>query len=416
MSLTGTPLVVLLVVLAAALPLLAGALRLRGRSDVPPVRRGAVRSRRAAAAAGVAGLVVAGQVAAVLAAGAVVNDYGDFYTSWSELAGHEAAVPPAVAVGPVGADRPGGGRSGGVLAAAAPGTAVPAGRLGRVVQGPDPAWAPPARWPVAGRLERVTVTGGTTGLSSSAYVWLPPQWFAPGADRRTFPAALVMTGYPGSALNLERRLQLPQQVLARTAAGKAAPMVLVLVSPSVVMPRDTECTDVYAGPQVETFLAVDLPAALGPRYRVRPGDWGTVGDSTGGWCAVKLAMDHPATFPAAVSLSGYYHPLSDRTTGSLWGGSPALRDLNDPRWRLQHLPVPPVSVLATSSRGETGPTGYPDLQAFARLVRPPMRLDTIVLPSGGHNFATWRAETPAAVDWLSARLAAAAGAAGPPTG
>ena len=261
------------------------------------------------------------------------------------------------------------------------------------------------------------MTGGTTGLSQKAYVWLPPQWFAPGADHRTFPAALVMAGYPGSGLNLERRLHLPQEVMARVAAGTASPMVLVMMSPSVVMPRDTECTDVFAGPQVETFLAVDVPSALGPRYRVRPGDWGTMGDSTGGWCAVKLAMDHPATFPAAVSLSGYYHPLSDSTTGSLWGGSAQLRDLNDPRWRLQHLPPPPVSVLATSSKGETGPTGYRDLQSFAALVRAPMRLDTMVLPSGGHNFATWTAETPSAVDWLSARLAAAgAGQPGPATG
>ena len=54
-------------------------------------------------------------------------------------------------------------------------------------------------------------------------------------------------------------------------------MVLVMMSPSVAPPRDTECTDVPAGPQALTFLAADVPEAMAASYRVQPRGWGAIG-------------------------------------------------------------------------------------------------------------------------------------------
>ena len=86
-------------------------------------------------------------------------------------------------------------------------------------------------------------------------------------------------------------------------------MVLVMMRPSVTFPRDTECTDVPAGPQALTFFAQDVPMAISKAYRVQPNGWGTIGDSTGGYCSTKITMLYPAIFHAAVSLSGYYYTL-----------------------------------------------------------------------------------------------------------
>jgi S-formylglutathione hydrolase FrmB len=140
--------------------------------------------------------------------------------------------------------------------------------------------------------------------------------------------------------------------------------------------------------------------------RVQQGAWGVVGDSTGGYCATKIAMTHDAEFRAAVSLSGYYFALHDVTTGNLWGGSRTLRHLNSPQWMLAHRPAPPVSLFVTIGKQETKREGYPDTMKFLSLVKPPMRVTALIEPHGGHNFRTWDAELPTALHWLSNRLSA----------
>ena len=96
----------------------------------------------------------------------------------------------------------------------------------------------------------MTISGGRSGLSEHAFVWLPPQYYQPAWAHRAFPAAEVLTGYPGNDLSLVNRMNYPQVVQQQVAAGHARPMVLVMLRPTVVPPRDTECTDVPAGPQV----------------------------------------------------------------------------------------------------------------------------------------------------------------------
>jgi S-formylglutathione hydrolase FrmB len=181
-------------------------------------------------------------------------------------------------------------------------------------------------------------------------------------------------------------------------------MVLVMLTPTVVPPRDTECTDVPGGPLTMTYLSQDVPAAIDALVRVRPTGWGAMGDSTGGYCAVKIAMAHSDVFTSAVSLSGYFHTLRDNTTGDLWGGSSVLRDLNSPEWVMAHQPQPPISVLATSGLMESSHTGYMDTRHFLSLVRPPMTAASIFIPGGGHNFASWEKVMPTAFDWLSQKL------------
>ena len=108
----------------------------------------------------------------------------------------------------------------------------------------------------------MTISGGRSGLSEHAFVYLPPQYYQPAWAHRTFPAVEVLTGYPGNDLSLVNRMYYPQVLQQLVAAHRARPMVLVMLRPTVVPPRDTECTDVPAGPQVETFLAQDVPVAI----------------------------------------------------------------------------------------------------------------------------------------------------------
>ena len=390
MALLGWPLVVLLAILAVSLPV--ATVLVWARLPGPGGMRTALRLV----------LVGASQVAAVVLVAALLNDYGYFYSSWSDLLGRGSTTAQRTTATP-----------GRAMAAAGPGAAragdPPAAST--VASLPDPGWSTRAQWATRGRVESVTISGVRSRLTSHAFVYLPPEYFQTAYRHRAFPAAQVFTGFPGTDLNLLKGLDFPARQLAEVRAHRARPMVLVMMRPSVSYPRDTECTDVPAGPQALTFFAQDVPMAVTTTFRVQSRGWGAIGDSTGGYCAAKLAMLHSDTFAAAVTLSGYFHTLRDDTTGDLWGGSRVVWNLNNLEWRLRHLPPPPVSVLVTTAKDEAGSSGYADSRRFLNLahsVGAPLSVTALVLDHGGHNFSTWNAELPQAISWLSHHLPATA--------
>ncbi|MFI9361978.1 alpha/beta hydrolase [Kitasatospora sp. NPDC053057] len=349
------------------------------------------------------GTIAVTQLALLAALGLAVNDYFVFYSSWSDLLGREHSA--GVIHGAGGTPGSGGSpSSGGPPGSGGTPNSGPAGVqvLGTAkITGAGSVSRDPSR---IGRLDRVRLPGGTTGLSTDGYVYLPPQYFQPGYEGRHFPAVLVMTGFPGDATNLVTKLRYPATELDLLGKGAMKPTVLVLMRPSPSMPRDSECEDVPHGPQAQSYFTTDVPADLRAGYRVLggAGSLGVMGDSTGGYCAVKLGMVHPGTFPVAVSLSGYFKAAEDVTTGDLFGGSAQRRNEADLNWRLAHLPVPALAVLLADSKQDGGT--YADSTAFAAKARPPLVVAQATVDTGGHNFTTWDRLIPASLGWLSAHL------------
>ncbi|MET8622761.1 alpha/beta hydrolase-fold protein [Kitasatospora sp. NPDC004669] len=350
------------------------------------------------------GTIAVTQLTLLATLGLAVNDYFVFYSSWSDLLGHEhgAGVIQGVGGGTGGVGTPAGSPAG-TPAGSPSGTPAGAQVLGTAeITGAGSAGRDAAQ---IGRLDKVRLPGTTTGLSTDGYVYLPPQYFRPGNEGRHFPAVLVMTGFPGDATNLVTKLRYPATELDLLRKGTMKPTVLVLMRPSPSMPRDSECEDVPHGPQAQTYFTTDVPADLRASYRVLGGadSLGVMGDSTGGYCAVKLGMEHSAVFPAAVSLSGYFKAADDVTTGDLFAGSGQRRDAADLNWRLAHLPMPNVAVLLADSK-EDGST-YADSTAFAVAARPPLVVAQATVDAGGHNFTTWNRLLPPSLTWLSSHLA-----------
>ncbi len=404
MTLTSGPFLALLSVVAAATMTAAIALW-------PRLAR-----RKATHAAARTGLLIASQLTAIVAVLGGLNAYFSFIVSWSDLVGiHASATSQARAAG-----------AGGALAPiVVTHTQIPSGPAAQKAPHATPTpghqttsahQTPPghrkagagnlaASAAASGEILTVQIRGERTGIAvPRSYVYLPPQYFQRAYAHRLFPAVLVLTGYPSDPRSEITRLNLPGAAAAGIASGRLQPTIFVMMFSSVDMPRDTECTDIPNGPQAETFFAQDVPLAVEQSFRVATGagGWAVMGDSTGGYCAVKLAMMHSDRFAAAVSLSGYYTAIQDFTTGSLYGGSASYRSENDLFWRLGHHPFPPVSVLLTSSR--VGEDDYQPTLRFLSMVRPPMHGYALVVPVGGHNFRTWKREIGQALDWLSQRL------------
>ncbi len=258
---------------------------------------------------------------------------------------------------------------------------------------------------VNGEVLQVAINGQRSGIAVARdYLYLPPQYFQRAYAKARFPVVLALTGYPNEPWSIVKRLALPATAARLVAAKRIRPAIYLMMNVSPALPRDTECTNVPAGPQVLTFFSTDVPLAMEQTFRVQTGrsGWATLGYSTGGYCATKLAMMDPGQYSAAISMAGYYNAIQDQTTGDLYGGSTAYQNENDLFWRLSHLPAPPVSVLVTSS--EVGERSLPGTLSFLRLIRPPMRGFSLIVPQGGHNYRTWNRELPQSLEWLTRRL------------
>ncbi|MER5637465.1 alpha/beta hydrolase-fold protein [Kitasatospora sp. NPDC002227] len=336
------------------------------------------------------GTILATQLAVMCTLGLVANNYFAFYSSWADLLGTNDNSPVTIQSQLVG------GKKTGVQQIAAENV------RGTNTVGRDPQ--------LVGKLDKIRIPGAGTGLSTEGYVYLPPQYFQPEYQNKHFPAAIAITGFPGDAKNLITKLNYPSIELQAIKDGKTNPTVLVMMRPSPAMPRDTECEDVPGSTQAETYFAKDVPQAIRSSYRIAegPGSLGIIGNSTGGYCALKLTMKHPDVFSAAVSLSGYYKAAEDATTGDLFGGDHARRQQADLDWRLKHLPKPPVSLLLGGSKEGDGDYYKTTRQFIAAAKGGATKVSWIELPTGGHNFNTWMRMLPASLGWLGQQLHAPA--------
>jgi enterochelin esterase-like enzyme len=256
------------------------------------------------------------------------------------------------------------------------------------------------------RVVSFTIVGRASGISVPAYAYLPPGYDAPEHKHTLYPVIEGVDGYPGSPhtwlVSLGAAKMLDREILA----GRMAPTVVIFPYQYTNPAHDGECVNAVGGQQWETFLTKDLRAAAAEQFRVRTdrAGWGIVGPSTGGFCAVNLALRNPRMYAATASLSGYFTALTDRTTGDLYRGDKLLRLQNSPLWRIQHLPIPDMPVYLATAVDDRD--GYHNLSTFAAAARPPLQVTTVIVPQGGHTGAVWTVLEPSVYDWLSGWLAA----------
>ncbi|MEV4701848.1 alpha/beta hydrolase-fold protein [Actinoplanes sp. NPDC049316] len=255
--------------------------------------------------------------------------------------------------------------------------------------------ATPADPAGAGRIVSMTVPGKVSGLSLPLYVYLPAAYAKQPGTR--FPVVEALHGYPGTPLQWFHKMHVAAVLDSEMAAARMAPTVVVFPYQTPDTMLDTECTNLVNGPQTETLLTVDVPAAVRARFHVRTdaAGWGLAGYSAGGYCATDLLLRHPGEYAAAASLSGYATP-------GIRVGDGSENTLYNDVWRLKHLPVPAVALYLACARTDLAPLH--STVALARAARAPLSVTTSYVGGGGHNSATWQALEAPAFDWLSASL------------
>ena len=349
LALTGTPLLLLSLVLAVLC--LAGAVAIALRRSEQSWGR-----RLLGRALPVGVVVVLAQVFAMAALALQVNDQYAFYTSWADLTG---GVAQRTAISTTG-----------LLASG------------------------------QGNVHVATLHAPRTGPADQVLVWTPPQYDQPAYRHHRFPVVVFLPGQPSSPQVVFHQFQFGQQAVKAIDGHQTPPFVAVFPTLMVHPPRDTECTNVAGGPQAETWLTKDVPAYVSAHYRVAaPGrSWTAMGWSTGGFCAAKLVTTEPHTFGSGVSFGGYYQPLQDNTTGSLFAGRRALKDQNSPQWLYTHhggLRGARLLLVAGQQDHET----WRSTRRMLNTTAGDPSVAHISFPQGGHNYHNYRAYLPAALHW-----------------
>jgi S-formylglutathione hydrolase FrmB len=189
--------------------------------------------------------------------------------------------------------------------------------------------------PDTGKLVGVDIPDGGSGFTHRReYVYLPPAWFA-GAVAPKLPVVMMIAGEFSNPTNWIRTGNaIPVVDGYAKAHGGAAP-VLVFVDSSGSFNNDTECVDGPRGNAARHLTDEVRPYVVSQfGTSAAPAEWGVVGWSMGGTCAIDLALMHPDLFATFEDIGGDRGPNSgtkQQTIDRLYGGDAAAWDHFDPR-------------------------------------------------------------------------------------
>jgi len=333
---------------------------------------------------------------------AVVNKYYDYYQGWgalySDLSGSGTQSVPQLA-SPVG--KTSGGSFGAAVTASAD-TALSA---------------------QTGYLFRTTVTGHTSHLSRTVFVYLPPQYFQPAYKDYRFPAVELLHGSPGQPASWIDVMDVVPIYLKLLAAGQARPAVLVMPDTDGGQQYSLQCLNIPNGPKDMTFVGIEVPTWVSRNLRVMPPgpSWGIAGYSEGGYCAANIGLQYDYRFGSVGALSGYFQPSTSQVpAGNQPGGAPVfianvfaryprLAALNTPDKYIGQLPPGDPMPGFWLAAGGNDRLYLPAARIFQQYAMTRMTsVPLLVIKGGGHEASVWRAALGPMLQWMTPRLASAA--------
>jgi enterochelin esterase-like enzyme len=264
-----------------------------------------------------------------------------------------------------------------------------------------------------GYVLRLAVAGPRSRIARMAYVYLPPQYFQPAYQHYRFPVIELIHGQPGEPQDWINVVGVTVTLDRLVHEGLAWPVVLVMPDANGGEDISLQCLNQVRGPQDLTYLAQDVPAQITRTLRVQPPGpaWGVAGYSEGGFCAANMALRFRYRYGFAGVLSGYFQPSDNQLAQPIravnpFGTSLALRQQNTPVDELQQLPAGAVIPkfwlgAGRDDRQDVGNAEFFWQELALRQADVPLTLTA----GGGHDMATWRAEVPQMLRWMTRGLA-----------
>jgi enterochelin esterase-like enzyme len=256
------------------------------------------------------------------------------------------------------------------------------------------------------------VAGKLSHITRSVYVYLPPQYFEPGYKNYKFPVIELIHGQPGEPQDWINVVGVQVVLDNLVNRGRARPAVLVMPDANGGNTISLQCLNQVGGPQDLTYLAKDVPEAISHMLRVQPPGigWGVAGYSEGGFCAANMALRFRYRYGAAASLSGYFAPFDNKLANPARTVSPFG---NNAKLRAENTPIDEVRALSPGATlpqfwlgaGKGDNIDVANATYFGQELQLHQAGVPIVLtPGSGHTMATWHAEVPPMLSWMTNTL------------
>ncbi|MBJ7340594.1 MAG: esterase family protein [Mycolicibacterium sp.] len=283
--------------------------------------------------------------------------------------------------------------------------------------------------PTAGTLVSVAIGNQASGFRHrDELVYLPPAWFDDDSPPR-LPAIVMAGGEFGHPTDWPMAGGARQTADDFAAAHGGEAPILVFIDTGGQFGNDTECVNGVRGNAADHITKDVVPFVISHlNASPDPAQWGFVGWSAGGTCALTTTVMHPDLFTAFVDIDGELGPTAgsrDQTIDRLFGGNAATFAAFDPASVMtahgQYSGV--AGWFAVSAEGPTtyhaaGSEPPPDPNpvdldpedhlAVAAHLCPLASSDGIpcaVVPvAGEHDFTSAAGVFTAALPWLAGRL------------
>jgi S-formylglutathione hydrolase FrmB len=188
--------------------------------------------------------------------------------------------------------------------------------------------------PAKGTVVPVTIPDTASGFKHRGeLVYLPPAWYATDPPP-PLPTVMMVGGEFNTPADWLRAGNAVTTIDDFAAAHGGNAPVFVFVDSGGAFNNDTECVNGTRGKAAD-HLTKDVVPFMVSRYGVSPNraNWGVVGWSMGGTCAVDLTVMHPDMFSAFEDIAGDLAPNSGnkaQTIARLFGGNAAAYAAFDP--------------------------------------------------------------------------------------
>jgi S-formylglutathione hydrolase FrmB len=188
--------------------------------------------------------------------------------------------------------------------------------------------------PARGAIVGVTTPSDASNFKHrTEYVYLPPAWFKTNPPPK-LPTVMMIAGEFNTPADWLRTGNATKTIDDFAAAHGGNAPVFVFVDTGGSFNNDTECVNGSRGNAAD-HLTKDVVPYVNSTFGTSPSaaNWGVVGWSMGGTCAVDLSVMHPELFSAFVDIAGDLAPVAgtkEQTIQRLFHGNVAAFNAFDP--------------------------------------------------------------------------------------